>query len=162
MVMPDEAANGGGLRIGVNRAEIPPTEDDDQLGGGDDSGPAWGPTYDQPGDAKVPDATVSLNPAIIKFSINGLGNGLAEITQYPGWRFTDEEVEALTEAIAMFGITFSPMVNLILTVSAIVMGKATAYAMWVRAGRPAVSGQTRNLLEQGQQEYTNGVGHEGV
>ncbi len=40
-----------------------------------------------------------------------------------------------------------PMANAVLVMVAIVAGKATAYILWVRAGKPPLTEATRRLIE---------------
>ena len=127
---------------------------DSPLRGGpedEDSGPPPPITSAAPRDEKQVN-DVPLDPAILKFSLNAITNAAVEITKYPGWTFSDEEMEALCDALALFGIMVPAVANAILVCVAIVVGKATGYVMWVKAGKPPVADSTRRLLEQGAEE----------
>ncbi len=76
-----------------------------------------------------------------------MGDAAAELTRYPGWRFKEEELEAFADALAQIGIHLPMWANLLVVCASILGGKAMAYALWVRAGKPPLTESTRRLLE---------------
>ena len=127
---------------------------DSPLRGGpedEDSGPPPPITSAAPRDEKQVN-DVPLDPAILKFALNAITNAAVEITKYPDWTFSDEEMKALCDALALFGIMVPAVANALLTVAAILIGKTTGYVMWVKSGKPAVTNSTRRLLDQGGEE----------
>lgn len=138
-----ETPSGGGIVVENVRSQLRPDLDGD----GDGQPPAGRSPVSPAPETPATGDNIALDPRIIKFSVGALGTAVAEITRYPGWRFSDEELQAISDALAELGVRLPPLANALLVVVAIVAGKATAYVMWVRAGRPPIAESTRRLLE---------------
>ena len=83
---------------------------------------------------------VPLHPAVIRlpFSIFGrIGN---ELTGYPGFVFTEQELNDLAELWVQCGVEMNPLLQASIGTTAMVGGKSLGYLAWVKAGKPKVMG----------------------
>ena len=92
---------------------------------------------------------VPLKPAAIKLPASVGGRALAELSGYPGFKLTDEEVESLIELWLDCGIQASPFLQAIIGSTALIGLKVGGYAAWVRAGRPGDLRKVKDDTEGG-------------
>jgi hypothetical protein len=108
------------------------------------------PPRTPPPRATAPGATpvvVPLSAPIVKFPILTVSHAVAEVTGYPGWNFTEDEANALADAIAELGYQVPPWANAMLLAVGIVAGKTISYAIWKRRGGSPVSLDNPELPE---------------
>ena len=83
---------------------------------------------------------VPLHPAVIRLPFSIFGRIGTELTHYPGFTFTEQELNDLADLWIQCGIEASPMLQAAIGTTAMVGGKTLGYAAWVRAGKPPVPG----------------------
>lgn len=164
MVQPNEVdapqpQSGGGIIIENVRSSLVGDGEEDRPAGGGEAGrfPGNGPDP-AAGSGEAAGNTLPLDPRVVKFSVGAIGDAAAEMTRYAGWRFKDDELDAIADALSELGFKLPAYANAILVVVAIAAGKGTAYVMWVRAGKPPLAESTRRMLED---EPAAGDAHHG-
>lgn len=83
---------------------------------------------------------VPLHPAVIRLPFSILGRIGTELTQYPGFTFTEMELNDLAELWMQTGIMMTPMLQVAIGTTAMCGGKFLGYATWVKAGKPSIPG----------------------
>ncbi len=83
---------------------------------------------------------VPLHPAVIRLPFSILGRVGTELTGYPGFTFTKEELDDIAELWAQCGVMMSPMIQAAIGTTAMVGGKSLGYFAWVKAGKPTIPG----------------------
>lgn len=83
---------------------------------------------------------VPLHPAAIRLPASILGRVGTELTGYPGFTFTEQELNDLAELWIQCGIEMNPLLQASIGTTAMVGGKSLGYFAWVRAGKPKVPG----------------------
>ena len=83
---------------------------------------------------------VPLHPAVVRLPASILGRVGTELTGYPGFTFTEQELNDLGELWAQTGIMMTPMLQAAIGSTAMVGGKFIGYFAWVKAGKPLVPG----------------------
>lgn len=83
---------------------------------------------------------VPLHPAVIRLPFSILGRVGTELTGYPGFTFTETELNDMAELWMQCGVEMNPLLQASIGTTAMVGGKFLGYAAWVKAGKPAVAG----------------------
>ena len=81
-----------------------------------------------------------LHPAAIRLPFSIFGRIGTEISGYPGFTFTEQELNDLAELWIACGIEMNPLLQASIGTSAMVGGKSLGYYAWVKAGKPQVPG----------------------
>ena len=81
-----------------------------------------------------------LHPAVIRLPFSIFGRVGTELTGYPGFTFTEMELNDLAELWVACGIEMNPLLQASIGTSAMVGGKSLGYFAWVKAGKPKVLG----------------------
>jgi len=133
---------GGGIKITEQPTEIAPPLGAPEEG---EEGPA---EEIEPGrvTGKMP-----LSPAVIKPPLRFEGMVLSEITGYPGWLYTEEDLEDIAELIRECGWEMDPRIQILLSLVTIHGAKFTGYMAWKRTGR---KGDLRKVSSTGEVEGT--------
>jgi len=76
-----------------------------------------------------------LLPGVVKPPLRFEGQVLAEITGYPGWMYTEEDLEDIATLIAECGIEADPRLQVVIALLGLHAAKFTAYVAWRRTGR---------------------------
>ena len=79
---------------------------------------------------------IPLHPAVIKAPASVVGRLATEITGYPGFTFTEEELNDLAELWVACGIETSPTIQALIGSVAVLGVKIGGYTVWRRAGKP--------------------------
>ena len=98
---------------------------------------------------------VPMHPAVIRLPFSILGRVGTELTGYPGFTFTEQELNDLAELWVQCGIEMSPLLQASIGTSAMVGGKSLGYFAWVKAGKPPVIGAAgvgQELAEEKEEE----------
>lgn len=83
---------------------------------------------------------VPLHPAMIRAPASVLGRIGTELTGYPGFTFTEQELNDLAEVWVMTGVEMSPMLQATITTTSLFGFKSLGYFAWAKAGKPQVPG----------------------
>lgn len=94
---------------------------------------------------------IPLSPALIKPPLRFEGMVLAEITGYPGWLYTEEDLEDIAELIRECGWEMDPRIQVLLSLVTIHGAKFTGYMAWKRTGR---KGDLRKVSTTGELDKT--------
>jgi len=94
---------------------------------------------------------IPLSPAVIKPPLRFEGMVLSEITGYPGWLYTEEDLEDIAELIRECGWEMDPRIQILLSLVTIHGAKFTGYMAWKRTGR---KGDLRKVSTTGETERT--------
>lgn len=86
---------------------------------------------------KVQKGAVPLHPAVIRLPVGVLGRVLRELTTYPGFEFTDQELNDLAELWMECGVEMNPVAQATTGTMAMMAGKVGGYVAWKRQGSPA-------------------------
>ena len=81
-----------------------------------------------------------LHPAVIRLPFSIFGRIGTELTGYPGFTFTEMELNDLAELWVACGIEMNPLLQASIGTSAMVGGKSLGYFAWVKAGKPKIAG----------------------
>jgi hypothetical protein len=79
---------------------------------------------------------VPLHPAFVRLPFSITGRAAAAATGYPGFEFTDRELNDLAELWMQCGVTVSPVMQAAVATIVIVGIKTISYAQWKKAGKP--------------------------
>lgn len=83
---------------------------------------------------------VPLHPAVIRLPFSILGRIGTELTGYPGFTFTEMELNDLAELWVQCGVEMNPLLQASIGTTAMVGGKSLGYFAWVKAGKPKIAG----------------------
>lgn len=83
---------------------------------------------------------VPLHPAAIRLPASIFGRIGTELTGYPGWTFTPQELEDLAELWIACGIEMNPLLQASIGTTAMVGGKSLGYFAWVKGGKKPIPG----------------------
>lgn len=83
---------------------------------------------------------VPLHPAVITLPASILGRIGTELTGYPGFTFTQRELDDLADLWMQCGIEMPPLLQASIGTTAMMGGKTLGYFAWVKAGKPPVIG----------------------
>lgn len=98
-----------------------------------------------------------ISPAVIKPPLRFEGLALAEVTGYPGWIYTEEDLEDIASLIAECGWEADPRIQVIFALVGLHGAKFTGYMAWRRSGRP---GDLKKRTETGEVEKVEHKGEE--
>ncbi len=116
---------------------------------------AEGAGEEQPSVEEIEPARVTgkipLSPAVIKPPLRFEGMVLAEMTGYPGWLYTEEDLEDIAELIRECGWEMDPRIQILLSLVTIHGAKFTGYMAWKRTGR---KGDLKKESSTGELERT--------
>lgn len=82
---------------------------------------------------------VPLHPAVVRLPASVLGRIGTEFTGYPGFTFTEGELNDLAELWMQTGVEMPPMVQAMVGTTAMVGGKMIGYSVWRKAGKPKLT-----------------------
>ena len=143
-----ESAGEGGIKVIEAPTEIKP--------------PLEGPEEEAPVEEIEPGRVtgkIPLSPAVIKPPLRFEGMVLAEMTGYPGWLYTEEDLEDIAELIRECGWEMDPRIQILLSLVTIHGAKFTGYMAWKRTGR---KGDLRTTSKTGEVERTKRAKEEKV
>ena len=83
---------------------------------------------------------IPLHPAVIRLPASILGRVGTELTGYPGFTFTEQELNDLADLWMQCGIEMNPLMQASIGTTAMLGGKSLGYFAWVKSGKPAVIG----------------------
>lgn len=83
---------------------------------------------------------VPLHPAVIRLPFSIAGRIGTELTNYPGFTFTTQELDDLAELWVQCGISMTPILQAAIGTTAMTGGKFLGYFAWVKAGKPSILG----------------------
>jgi len=79
---------------------------------------------------------VPISPAMVKPPLRFEGLVLAEVTGYPGWIYTEEDLEDIATLIQECGFELDPRIQVFVALGTLHAAKFTGYLNWKRSGRP--------------------------
>jgi len=83
---------------------------------------------------------VPLHPAAIRLPASIFGRIGTELTGYPGFTFTEQELNDLADLWIQCGIEMNPMLQASIGTTAMVGGKSLGYFAWVKGGKKPIAG----------------------
>jgi len=83
---------------------------------------------------------VPLHPAAIRLPASILGRIVTELTGYPGFTPTEQELNDLAELWVQCGIEMNPLLQASIGTTAMFGGKSLGYFAWVKSGKPPIPG----------------------
>ncbi len=98
---------------------------------------------------------VPLHPAVIRLPFSIFGRVGTELTGYPGFTFTEMELNDLAELWMQCGVEMNPLLQASIGTTAMVGGKSLGYFAWVKAGKPKIAGAEaigKEMLEKEEEE----------
>ena len=96
-----------------------------------------------------------LHPAVIRLPFSIFGRIGTELTGYPGFTFTEMELNDLADLWVACGIEMNPLLQASIGTSAMVGGKSLGYFGWVKAGKPKIAGAEaigKETIEEKEEE----------
>lgn len=84
---------------------------------------------------------VPLHPAVVRIPFSVMGRIGTELTSYPGFTFTEQELADLGELWQQTGIMMAPLTQAAIGTTAMVGAKVMGYTLWVKAGKPKIGGE---------------------
>ena len=79
---------------------------------------------------------VPLKPGVVKPLLRFQGAVVADVTGYPGWMYTEEDLQEIGELIELCGWTMDPRIQVVASLAGLNAAKFTAFQLWKRRGRP--------------------------
>lgn len=95
---------------------------------------------------------VPLHPAVIRLPFSIFGRVGTELTGYPGFTATEQELNDLAELWMQCGVMMKPMLQAAIGTTAMVGFKFLGYFAWAKAGKPKVAGAEAIGKETGPEE----------
>lgn len=98
---------------------------------------------------------IPMHPAVIRLPFSIFGRIGTELTRYPGFVFTEQELNDLAELWVQCGVEMSPIMQASIGTTAMVGGKVLGYYAWTKAGKPSIPGAEaigKELIEKGEEE----------
>ena len=89
---------------------------------------------------------IPLHPAVIRLPASILGRVGFEVTGYPGFIFTEQELNDLATLWMLTGVEMPPMLQAAIGTTAMLGGKALGYFAWVKAGKPKAQVPPETLM----------------
>lgn len=138
-VIKEQIAEGKGIRFTKPEAQTPPPfagrEEEEDF-----REPI--PTRDgiSPEERVARQGKVPLHPAVIRLPFSVFGRIGTELTGYPGFTFTEQELNDLAELWVQCGVEMNPLLQASIGTTAMVGGKSAGYFAWVKAGKPKIAG----------------------
>ena len=83
---------------------------------------------------------IPLHPAVVRLPASILGRIGTELTGYPGFTFTEQELNDLADLWMQCGIQMNPLMQASIGTTAMLGGKSIGYFSWVKMGKPKVLG----------------------
>lgn len=83
---------------------------------------------------------IPLHPAVIRLPFSIMGRIGNELTGYPGFVFTEQELNDLADLWVQCGVMMNPLLQASIGTTAMVGGKFIGYFAWTKAGRPKIAG----------------------
>lgn len=83
---------------------------------------------------------VPLHPAVIRLPFSIAGRIGFELSGYPGFVFSEQELADLSELWVQTGVVMTPMLQAAIGTTAMTGGKFLGYFAWVKAGKPSIPG----------------------
>lgn len=105
----------------------------------------------------IPLGKIPISPAIIKPPLRLEGMMLSEVTGYPGWMYTEEDLEEYAELIAQLGLEMSPVFQVLIGLLTLHGAKFMAMTVWKKSGRP---GDLKKKRETGEVKSEQRKGEE--
>lgn len=136
-----ESTGGGGIRFTRPETQVRPPyegrEAEEEL-----RQPLPPPGYGEPGveERVMRPGKMPLHPAVVRLPFSILGRVGTELTAYPGFTFTEQELNDLADLWIACGIEMNPLLQASIGTTAMVGGKSLGYFAWVKAGKPPVPG----------------------
>lgn len=78
---------------------------------------------------------IPISSAIIKPPFRLEGNVLAEATGWPGWIYSEEDLEELTKLIQECGVMLAPQIQIVIAILSLHGAKFTGYMAWKKSGK---------------------------
>lgn len=82
-----------------------------------------------------------ISAAVVKPPLRFEGQVLSQITGYPGWIYTEEDLEEIARLVQECGLEVSPVIQLMIALTGIHATKFTGYVAWKKKGRPGDLGK---------------------
>ena len=79
---------------------------------------------------------VPLSPAVVKIPLRFEGQALAHLTGYPGWVYTEEDLNEIASLAQACGIEAPPAIQLVIALTGVHAAKFAGYIAWKKKGRP--------------------------
>lgn len=137
----------GGMRIKQTPGEIKPPLDEEQIKEQAEEEPV----------GKRITGKIPLSPAIVKPPLRLEGTVLSEITGFPGWMYTEEDLDDIASLILECGWELTPQIQIIVALAGLHGAKVAAYLHWKRTGKP---GDLRKERGSGEQKTGERKGEE--
>lgn len=83
---------------------------------------------------------VPLHPAAVRLPASIAGRIGFELTGYPGFVFSEQELNDLADLWCACGIEMSPILQASIATTAMTGAKFIGYVAWVRSGKPKIAG----------------------
>ena len=139
MVTKDHTESGSGMKFTKPEGQIaPPFEGRDKEEELQEAMPARGEIA--PEEKVMRAGKVPLHPAVIRLPFSIFGRIGTELTGYPGFTFTEMELNDLAELWVQCGVEMNPLLQASIGTTAMVGGKSVGYFAWVKAGKPKIAG----------------------
>ena len=81
-----------------------------------------------------------LHPAVIRLPFSIMGRIGNELTGYPGFVFTEQELNDLADLWVQCGVMMNPLLQASIGTTAMVGGKFIGFFAWTKAGKPKIAG----------------------
>ncbi len=85
--------------------------------------------------AKKITGKIPISPAIIKPPLRLEGMVLSETTGFPGWMYTEEDLDEIANLIAECGWELTPQIQVVVALAGLHGAKFAAYVAWRKGGR---------------------------
>lgn len=132
------SGEGSGIKITPTKGELPPP-----LEAGAEPPPA------EEIKAERVTGKIPISPAVIKPPLRFEGLALSEITGYPGFIYSEEDLEDIALLIQECGLEADPKIQVLIALLGLHAAKFTGYMAWKRTGRP---GDLKKASDTGEVE----------
>ncbi|MBT9148540.1 MAG: hypothetical protein DDT32_02315 [Syntrophomonadaceae bacterium] len=79
---------------------------------------------------------IPISSAVIKPPLRFEGLLLSQLTGYPGWIYTEEDLDEIAKLVQSCGYEATPAIQLLLVMAGLHGAKFGGYLAWKKAGRP--------------------------
>ncbi|MBT9132990.1 MAG: hypothetical protein DDT33_01521 [Firmicutes bacterium] len=79
---------------------------------------------------------IPISPAVVKPPLRFEGLLLSQLTGYPGWIYTEEDLDEIAKLVQECGYEATPAIQLLLVMAGLHGAKFGGYLAWKKAGRP--------------------------
>ena len=155
MAGPDDQDEGGGQQSsgGINIKDKPADLSPRSNAGDGDEGAGGGTP---PSSAELTSQNplsnqkrvVPISKAAVSLPIQSISRAAAILTEYPPLAFNNDEANRFAEAVAELGMEVSPAVNVMLLGLGMIGGRMVSYALWKRAGKPAIDNDGNRIQQR--------------